>query len=183
MRRKLLALAILPALSLSACQEHGTEERLRAAGNIVAGEYNLWASWLDVKFENGTLVVAGTRGPPKRYELQEPEYCKFIFTVDAGTSDYTTTTADLSKLNRLEVVPTISGLLRIVYLAGSEANTVERHSRYGNEKSNKVRLNNLEPAKIDAFLSKVAEFQEKFCGVKVSITRQLRLPERGTWGA
>ncbi|MCA1386061.1 MULTISPECIES: hypothetical protein [unclassified Bradyrhizobium] len=91
------------------------------------------------------------------------------FTVDAGKRDAQTTTADLSKLNRLEVAPTMSGNFGIVYLARSGANTVSVHTRYGDQSSNKVRLNNLAPGQIDAFLSKVAEFQEKFCSVKVSV--------------
>ncbi|TKV80086.1 hypothetical protein FDV58_17700 [Bradyrhizobium elkanii] len=122
---------------------------------------------MEASFAKGspnTLVAARKRGPPKRYELQEPEHCQFRFTVDAGTSDYTTTTADLSKLTRIEVVPTMSGNFGIVSLAGGEANTVSVHTRFGDQKSNKVRVNNLAPAQIDAFVSKVAEFQEKMRG-------------------
>ncbi|MBB4397947.1 hypothetical protein [Bradyrhizobium sp. ERR14] len=171
MRAKKLAL-MLPTLLLAACQETGTNERLQAAADVVGAEYRLSSEIMQATFEKhdvNTLVVASTRGPAKRYELQEPEHCQFRFTVDAGTRNAQTTTADLGKLNRLEVPPTMSGNSGIVYLAGSEANTVEVRSRYGNNKSNKVRLNNLQPAQIDAFLSKVAEFQDKFCGVKVQL--------------
>jgi hypothetical protein len=163
---------LLPALLLAACQETGTNERLQAAADVVGAEYTLRSDILEVTFEKhdvNTLVVASKRGPARRYELQEPEHCQFRFAVDAGTRDAQITTADLNKLNRLEVAPTISGNFGIVYLAGSEANTVSVHTRYGDQKSNKVRLNNLQPAQIDAFLSKVAEFQEKFCGVKVQM--------------
>lgn len=172
MRARTLALSILPALLLAACQETGTNERLQAAADIFGAEYNLRSDIMAMTFDKrdvNTLVASRTRGPTKRYDLQEPEHCQFRFTVDAGTSDAQTTTADLGKLNRLEVAPTMSGNSGIVYLAGSEANTVAVHTRYGDQKSNKVRLNNLAPGLIDAFLSKVAEFQDKYCGVKVQM--------------
>ncbi|MGY3134538.1 hypothetical protein ACVWZM_005220 [Bradyrhizobium sp. USDA 4501] len=167
-----LTLAMLPALSLGACQDYGTDERLQAAADIVGAAYGLRANYLEMSFDKrdaNTLVVSSKRGPYKRYELREPERCTFRFTVDAGMHDAQTTTADLSKLTRLEVAPTISGNFGIVYLAGSEANTVTVHTQFGDQKSNKVQLNNLAPAQIDAFLSKVAEFQEKMCGIKVKI--------------
>jgi hypothetical protein len=172
MRRKLSALSMLPAFLLGACQEHGTEARLRSAADVVGAEYKLTADWMDTSFQSrdaNTMVVERKRGTPLRYELQEPEHCLFRFTVEAGTPEAQITTADLNKLNRLEVAPTMSGNSGIIYLAGSEANTVSVHTRYGDQKSNKVRLNNLQPAQIDAFLSKVAEFQEKFCGLKVQM--------------
>ncbi|KRQ01307.1 hypothetical protein AOQ73_18315 [Bradyrhizobium pachyrhizi] len=136
---------------------------------MVGAGYNLSADWIDLKFDNGTLVATRKRGTQRRIELQEPEHCKFVFTVDAGTSDYTTTMADFNKLDRIEVAPTISGKFGIIDLAGVEANAVIVHTRFGDQKSNKVQLNNLAPAEIDAFVSKVAEFQEKMCGVKVKI--------------
>lgn len=163
---------MLPALWLGGCKDYGTDERLQAAVDVIGAEYNLRSEIMEVTFEKrdvNTLVVASKRGPPRRYELQEPERCLFRFTVDAGTRDAITRTADLNKLNRLEVAPTISGNFGIVYVAGSEANTVSEDSRFSHDKSNKVRINNLAPARIDAFLSKVAEFQEKFCGVKVQM--------------
>lgn len=166
-----ILMAILLVVALTGCQEHGTEERLRAAADVIGAEYKITSDMMEVSFESRdqrTLIATRKRGAPERFELQEPAYCEFRFTVEAGTRDAATTTADLSKLNRLEVVPTMSGNFGIVYLAGEPADAVSVKSRYGDQKSNKVRLNNLVPSQIDAFLTRVTEFQGRMCGVKVA---------------
>ncbi|WP_316199200.1 hypothetical protein [Bradyrhizobium sp. SZCCHNS2002] len=173
MHWRMLVLAV-PAFVLGGCEDitHGTEERLRAAVEIIGAEYNLTADWMGTSFESrdtNTLVVAAKRGRPRRFELQEPERCKFRFTIEAGTPEATTETADLNSLKRLEVLPTMSGLGAIVSLSGDTADSVVVASRYGTRKENKLRLNNLLPGEVDAFLPKVAAFMEKTCGVKVSL--------------
>lgn len=164
-------LSVAAAFLLSACQEHGTEERLRAAAEVLGAEYNINPDWYNISFEMrdaNTWVAVAKRGDPRRFELQESDHCKFRFTVEANTPDATNTAADLSKLKRIEVLPTVSGLLRVVFLAGDEAEAVSVQSRYGLQKSNQVRLNNLEPGRVPAFLSRVADFQDKMCGIKVT---------------
>jgi hypothetical protein len=166
-------LSVAAAFLLSACQDstHGTEERLRAAAEILGAEYKINPDWYNISFEMreaNTWIAVAKRGGPRRFELQEPEHCKFRFTVEANTPDATNTAADLSKLKRIEALPTTSGLLRVVFLAGDEAEAVSVQSRYGLQKSNQVQLNNLEMAKVPTFLARVADFQDKMCGIKIA---------------
>jgi hypothetical protein len=171
MRRELLALSLLPAFLLAACQEHGTGERLRAAARVLGAEYRLSPDTMTYSFESreaNTLVAVQKLGRKMRFEVQEPAYCQFRYTTDAGTSDATTYSADLTKLNRLEVSPTMSGRSLIVSLAG-DTEAVSSRSRYGTNQGTQLRLNNLDPSQVQAFLSEVADFQDKMCGVKIRI--------------
>lgn len=166
-----MILAWMPAFLLNACQEHGSEERLRAASQIVGAEYKIEPDWMNIAFESrdeNTLVAVRKRGQPQKLELQEPAYCQFRLTVDAGTREATTTTADLSKLTRIEVAPTMSGLLRIVSLTGEGAEIVTTQSRYGTDRSNRLRLNNLQAGLVPDFVNRVAAFMERNCGIKIT---------------
>jgi hypothetical protein len=163
-------LAVLaPALLLVACDSYGTEERLAAAAPLLGAEYSVTTDRWNFTMEGHTLALTAKSGRQRRIELKEPERCKFDFKAEPQTSDVFEQIVDLKKLNRIEVAPTISRLNWIVYLASDSADAVTVITPYRNETTSKARIANLEPREVPAFLKRVVEFQQKNCGVKVTL--------------
>jgi hypothetical protein len=154
---------------LAGCDRPGTEDRLKAATDLIAPEFGYRSEFYDVSYEIGgdaTLKAKSKGGGSRVVWIQEPEKCRFVFVQQPDTTDASQASFDFNKLRKAEVYTTISGTRRLVYLTG-EADGYTVHTRGSQDQSDKkAPVANLLPEEVPAFLERLAAFQEKMCGIK-----------------
>jgi hypothetical protein len=148
----------------------GADDRLKAAAVFLGHDFDYLPEAFDISFfeRGGRMMRAVSKvSPSSVFTLSEPERCKFIFAWKPLTPDVYVSTVDFNKLHSLQVLPTASGLRRLIVLVGEAgAHTVQTSHEV--KEDNKAQLDNLLPGEVPAYLMRLGVLLDKLCGVKLN---------------